>query len=56
MNEAVSGKVQIDMRKRFFIEKVAGHWNRIPGKWTWPQASESRSIWMMLLITWFNFG
>lgn len=29
-NEAASGKFSLNIRKRFFTETVAGHWNRLP--------------------------
>lgn len=50
------GKVRLDMRKRFFTEGVFSPWNRLPGKWSQYQTCQSsRSIWKMLLVTWFNF-
>lgn len=47
-------KFRLDMRKRFFTEKLLGHWNRQgSGQASESQASQSsRNIWMMLLITW----
>jgi len=50
------GKFRLDMRKRFFRERVVVIGVGSPGKWSWHQACQSsRSIWMMLFVRWFNF-
>lgn len=45
------GKFWPDIRRRYFIERVVGHWNSLPWKWSRHQACwSSRSIWTTLLI------
>jgi len=49
------GKFRLDIRIRFFTERVVGHYNT-PGKWSRHQACQSsRSIWTTLLVLWFSF-
>jgi len=51
------GKLVLAVRKRFSTERVVKHWNKTLGKWSSPQACQhSRSVWTMLLDTWFKFS
>lgn len=44
-------RVRLDI-KRFFIQRMAGHWTGCPGPWWQPQACQSsRSTWTMLSST-----
>ena len=44
------------MRKRFYTERVVGHWNRLPGAvGTAPSCQSSRSVWIILSDVGFEF-
>jgi len=50
------GKFRLDMRKRFFRERMIVTGTGSPGKWSWHHTCQkSRSIWTMLLVMWFSF-
>lgn len=47
------GKFRLDIRKRFFTQRMFGDWNRVPRKAvTAPSLSDSRNIWTMHSGTW----
>jgi len=49
-------KFRLDIRKRFFTERVAGHWNRFPGELvTAPSLSEFKECLDNALVIQFSF-
>lgn len=50
------GRFSLDITKRFFIQKVFGHWNRLRREVaTAPAWQCSRGIWRMFTVTFFGW-
>lgn len=51
MLRSIIGKFKLDIKERFFTERVISHWNRLPRK----VFMALRSSWMMLSVIGFGF-
>lgn len=45
----------LDIRKRFFLQRMLGCWNRLPRHWSWPQPCQSsRNFWITISGIWWG--
>lgn len=45
----------LDIRKRLFLQRMVGCWNRLSRHWSWPQPFQSsRSFWITFSGTWWG--
>lgn len=48
--ELCHGRFMLDIRNRFFPQRLVEHWNRLPREWSWPQAVSLRELRHMVRI------
>jgi len=50
------GKFKLDVRKKFFTERMISHWNRLPRQVVMePSQSEFKECMDNTLVLWFSF-